>query len=64
MSDRDAYRIHEVAKRTGMSVRTLWRRIADDKLPAVQDGSTTLILAKDLEAYLASLPKARKAAQS
>ncbi len=64
MSERKSYRIHEVAKKTGISVRTLWRRIEEKSLRAVRDGGTTLILERDLDAYLESLPEARKAAQS
>jgi excisionase family DNA binding protein len=61
---RISYRVHDAARHTGLSVRTLWRRIEEGKLRAVRDEGSTLILADDLNAYLASLPEARKAAQS
>jgi excisionase family DNA binding protein len=64
MSDRISYDLKEAAEKTGLSVRTLWRRIADGALPAKKHGRTTLIRYDDLRPYIDALPDARKSAQS
>lgn len=50
-----AYRITEVAKLLGVSVEHVNRRIEKRELRTVHMGDAVLILAGDLEAYLATL---------
>ena len=52
----------EAAKATGQSRGKIFKDIREGKLKARKSGSRTLILADDLRAYLASLPKLREVA--
>ena len=53
--NRMAYRVPEVAKLIGVSVEHVTRAIERRELKAVHMGSALLVLAGDLERYLASL---------
>ncbi len=54
------YRPKEFAELVGLGLSTTFKRIREGRLRAVSDGrNTTLILRKDAEAYLNSLPSAR-----
>ncbi len=53
-TDRIAYRLHEVSRMTGLSVRSLRVQIALGRLVATRPApKTTIILAEDLERFLA-----------
>ena len=59
-----AYRPEEAARMLGLSKSTLWERIKEGRLQVKYDGGATLILHRDLEAYVDALPYGdRKAAQ-
>jgi excisionase family DNA binding protein len=52
-----SYRTDEAAAATGLSERTIKRRIADSSIQARKDGRATIIMADDLKAFLASRPR-------
>ena len=51
-----ALSIKEAAEASSFGERTLWRKIKSGEIPARKDGGRTLILYKDLEAYIEALP--------
>ncbi|MBE5451244.1 DNA binding domain-containing protein [Mycobacteroides abscessus subsp. abscessus] len=51
------YRPSEVASATGISLRTIQRRIADGTLVAHRCGGVVLVYPEDLDAWLGSLPR-------
>jgi len=53
-----AYSVKEVRKLTGVGNTTLYRAIGSKELRAVKHDHKTLILAKDLHAWLERLPAA------
>lgn len=53
---RMGYRASEVAEVTGISLRTIQRRIADGTLVAHRCGGVVLVYPEDLDAWLGSLP--------
>jgi excisionase family DNA binding protein len=55
-----AVSVASATKATGIGRTTIFALIRDGSLPAVKLGSRTLIRAADLEAFVASLPPARK----
>lgn len=61
-----AYSLAAAAKALSLSKRTVERRVADKAIAARRDGGKLLIMADELDRYLASLPAAEdtKAAQS
>lgn len=59
-----AYRPEDAARMLGLSKSTLWERVREGRLPVKRDGGATVILHRDLEAYLEALPyDERKPAQ-
>jgi len=49
----------QAARRLGMAVRTLWKRLAEGAVPRpVKVGSLTRWRARDLDAWVSSLPTA------
>ena len=46
---------HDVAKRLGITVRTVERRIASGALCAVREGHTVKVRRADFESYIANL---------
>lgn len=57
-----AYTIPEATIATGIGRTSLYEEISAGRLVARKRGSTTIILASDLAAYLAALPVAGKEA--
>jgi excisionase family DNA binding protein len=55
-----AVSVASATKATGIGRTTIFALIRDGSLPAVKLGSRTLIRAADLDAFIASLPPARK----
>lgn len=53
---RMGYRASEVAEVTGISLRTIQRRIADGTLVAHRCGGVVLVYPQDLQAWLDSMP--------
>lgn len=51
-----AYRVEEAARMIAISKSTLWARIKDGRIPVKRDGGSTIILHRDLEAYIDALP--------
>ncbi|MHB2211445.1 helix-turn-helix domain-containing protein [Methylobacterium sp. CM6257] len=62
MNGKSAHSIAEVIERAGSSRTTIYAEIAAGRLKARKLGRRTLILDKDLEDWLATLPLARKSA--
>lgn len=56
-----AYSIKEAVEATGISRAALYQDIAAGKLATRKRGASTIILADDLNAYLAALPSAEAA---
>lgn len=54
--------IEEVARLTGLSVRSVYRELAAGNLAAVKRGRTTLVMMDSVRRYMASLPAANYAA--
>jgi excisionase family DNA binding protein len=52
----------QVSAALGVSRATIYRSIALGHLPARKIGRRTVVLAKDLEAFVAALPSTREAA--
>lgn len=63
MSDKLAYSIKEVVALTPFGQRTIEREIASGNLKARKRGSSTFILAEDLEAFLRGAPEAGESVQ-
>ena len=57
MIEKLAYTVAEAASATGLSRRSVYREIDAGNLVARKRGSNTLILARDLEAFLIALPR-------
>lgn len=51
-----AYTVKEVQELVGMSRSSIYIALADQRLRAVKSGKKTLVLAKDLQAWLEKLP--------
>lgn len=51
-----AMKVRDAAARYGISRTKLYRLIGEGKIPAKADGGNTLVLRKDMEAYLDTLP--------
>lgn len=51
------YRPRDVVEATGISLRTIQRRIADGTLVAHRCGGVVLVYPEDLDAWLGSLPR-------
>lgn len=64
--EQKAYSLAAAAKALNLSKRTIERRVADKAIAARRDGGKLLIMADELDRYLAALPAAdeTKAAQS
>ena len=58
--DKLTYTIKEAAAALGVGRTTLWRAVADGKLPAVKFGSRTLIPADGLRQWISAMPRAGK----
>jgi excisionase family DNA binding protein len=56
MSTKYSYTVPEVLRITGIGRTTLYAEISADRLRAVKLGRRTLILAEDLQRWLAALP--------
>lgn len=56
MPEKLAYTVNEACAATGIGRTSLYEEIRAGKLVARKRGATTLILAIDLDAYLAALP--------
>ncbi len=61
MNEPLTYSIMEATKVTGVGRTCLYQEINQGRLRAVKRGRRTLILAQDLQAWLASLPAATAA---
>ena len=59
MAEKLAYSISEVVDLTGISRSKIYEEIRDGHLRAVKSGHRTLILCRDLEDWLTSLPETR-----
>jgi excisionase family DNA binding protein len=59
MAEKLAYSISEVVDLTGISRSKIYEEIRDGQLRAVKSGHRTLILCRDLEDWLTSLPETR-----
>lgn len=60
MTEKLAYSIAEVVALTPLSRRSIYREIAAGNLKAKKRGSATMILAHDLNSFLAALPAAQE----
>lgn len=61
-TDRVSYTRDEAAQATGLSTRSLDRLIADGSLTSHRFGTKVLVMAKDLAAFIESLPTHRETA--
>jgi excisionase family DNA binding protein len=52
MTERLALRVPEVAELLGMPARTVYRWVADGRLPAIRIGRVVLVRRKDLQEWL------------
>jgi len=59
MADKLAYSVKEVVALTPFGERTVYREIANGNPKARKRGSSTFVLAADLEAYLNGAPAVR-----
>ena len=59
---REHMRASEIARLTGMSVRTVRRWIADEMLPSTKRGGARLVARADLEGLLCPSPEASQEA--
>lgn len=50
--------VEQAAEFTSLGVRTIWRKIASGEIRAKKVGGRTIILYRDLEEFLDSLPSA------
>jgi len=50
------YRYEEAAAYTGISIRRLRERVAENRIPFRKEGTLVLLEGKDLDAYLDALP--------
>ena len=51
------YRYEEAAAYTGISIRRLRERVAENRIPFRKEGTLVLLEGTDLDAYLDSLPR-------
>jgi excisionase family DNA binding protein len=56
-TDKLAFSLIEVARKTGFSRSSLYEAVADGRLPARKFGRRTAVLKHDLDAFLSSLPR-------
>jgi len=52
-----AYSVREVTRKTGLGKSALYEALADGRLAARKFGRRTLVLKRDLEAFLDALPR-------
>lgn len=50
-----AFTIPQVAGKLGLSERTVWQLVADEKIPSIKIGSSRRVARADLEAYVETL---------